>query len=70
MTDQENNAAMATFFLREIYRRANLYSDRLDPKRKRNYKSDPLLRGMDAIAAQAKLALHAAGLSLEEPEPE
>ena len=58
MTERENNERMAAMFLKEVYRRANHYADRLDPDTKRNYERDPLLKALDAVLGPVVHALY------------
>lgn len=61
--DRKHDRAAAVRFLQDTFRSANNYADRLDPKRRRNYERDPVLRALDAITAQCSRALAAVGES-------
>ena len=54
LTERQKGAAI---FLQDAKRRAGLYADWLDPKRRRDYESNPLLRAMDTVVAAANRAL-------------
>lgn len=54
LTDIQKQAAM---FLQEVAERAEHYGERLDPKNRRDYERDPVLRGIDAVRAAAKRVL-------------
>lgn len=51
LTDTQKQAAI---FLQEVAERAEKYGERLDPKNRRYYERDPVLRGIDAVRAAAK----------------
>jgi hypothetical protein len=58
MTKKQNDRRMAAMFLKEVYRRAEHYADRLDPKRKRNYSDDPILAALDTLTKASSRALY------------
>lgn len=61
MTKAEKNArVMALLFLEQVRKSANLHADRIDPKQRRHYERDPVLRAVDAVLGAASTGLSTA----------
>lgn len=62
VTKQERNRRkMALYFLQEVHKRADAFAELLDPKRRRAYEKDPVLKALDGIVSKAARALDAEG---------
>lgn len=63
---EKGERALALLFLQEVQDRAMNFATVLDPKHRRDYVRDPLLRALDAINVTAQGPLHQvrAGVSI------